>query len=201
MNNFNKKIIPYLICLSAICACLFSATVTNAYSTVFFENQNQNIRKGDTFTIDFRISSFDEAINTISGVIIYDKSKLQINDVEFDNSLLSLWIKEPAFDNSKGELSLIGGIPNGFKGEAGLILSINFLAKQNGISNLDFQDIFYVLANDGDGKNMNSYLKPLTIKVVNQPIIIVIFVIFSLCIIGILGIIYNRLRSNKLPPK
>jgi hypothetical protein len=139
--------------------------ISHASTEIYFNNNAKEILVGDSFTASLMISSPDKSINVIDGTLTYDKDKLEIKKVKTDDSVFSLWTEEPSFDNEKGELSFVGGIPNGFKGNVGEILQINFLAKNTGAVLVDFQDIFSVYENDGKGTQINPWLKPLSLTI------------------------------------
>ena len=76
-----------------------------------------------------------------------------------------MWVKEPIFNNQKGELSFVGGVPTGFSGDNGQILKITFKAIGDGNTIIGFKDVFSVLLNDGSGTNINPWLKPLNLSI------------------------------------
>ena len=211
----NKKIIYSLIFSLVFLSFMLLAPLANASVEIFFKSYSENIYKGDSFIVDLKISSSKKSINTVDGTIIYDKNKIEVKNLSVEESLLSIWPKSPVFYNDKGQIDFIGGIPGGFKGANGQILRITFLAKKSGKTQIDFQDIFSVFLNDGLGTNINPYLVPASITIINKPVKIILqdfwenlgvkkekdnnlnSVILSLFIIVIIVIIYIRLKKNK----
>lgn len=164
INLFNKKINIFSILI--IIFIFFSCAKTSFASTeIYFHKDLNQIIKGDTFAVDLKISSSDDLINVIDGTIIYDKNILEVVNINTNNSLISLWVTEPTFDNKIGELKLVGGIPNGFKGENGQIFEIIFKAKRTGVTLIGFKDIFSVFINDGLGTAINPWLKPISLYI------------------------------------
>lgn len=164
IKNSNKKI-KFLFTIFTIVFLFFSFTQISFASTeVYFQKDISEITKGDTFSVNLKISA-DKAINVIDGTIIYDKDKLAIKNININNSLLTIWVKEPIFNNEIGELSFIGGIPDGFKGENGQILEITFFAKKEGSTIVGFKDIFSIFINDGLGTQVNPWLKPISLSI------------------------------------
>ena len=162
IQKINKRIkILFVIFMSFSVFFLF-ASISHASTEIYFQKDLKEIAKGDTFSVDLKISS-TEMINVIDGTIIYDKDKLEIKEVKINDSLLSLWVKEPVFNNEIGELSFVGGSPDGFNGTDGQILRIIFLVKKDGVSLLSFKDSFSVFINDGKGTKINPWLRPMTI--------------------------------------
>lgn len=172
-NNINMiknyKKINILLTLIIIIITFFTLCKTSFASTeVYFQNDVKEIKKGDTFSIDLKISS-DKLVNVIDGALTYDKDVLEIKKVSIEFSILTMWVKEPIINNETGELSFVGGAPNGFKGKDGQVLNITFIAKKEGSTIVGFKDIFSVFINDGKGTRINPWLKPLSFSIVKKP--------------------------------
>jgi len=172
----------------------FSFTQISFASTeVYLKNNKDIIKKGDVFNVDLKISS-DKNINAIDGIILFDKNILEVKSVKIDNSKLSLWVKEPVFDNKIGEISFVGGSQDGFSGLDNQILEVTFLSLKSGESMIGFKDIFSVFLNDGLGTRVNPWLRPLTISVTDHKndytfilnylwLFILIFILFIIILI------------------
>lgn len=161
----NKKI-KFFFTIFLVIFVLFSfSRVSFASTEVYFQKEIGEIIKGDTFSLNLKISSKDKKINVIDGTITYDKDKLEIKKVKIDNSLLSLWVKEPVFDNEIGELSFVGGVIDGFRGKDGQVLEITFFAQKGGSAIVGFKDVFSVFINDGVGTRINPWLKPMSLSI------------------------------------
>ncbi|MEK7471239.1 MAG: cohesin domain-containing protein [Patescibacteria group bacterium] len=199
IQKINKRIkILFVIFMSFSVFFLF-ASISHASTEIYFQKDLKEIAKGDTFSADLKISS-TEMINVIDGTIIYDKDKLEIKEVKINDSLLSLWVKEPVFNNEIGELSFVGGSPDGFNGTDGQILRIIFLVKKDGVSLLSFKDSFSVFINDGKGTKINPWLRPMTIftnEKINYLTRYTGALIFILLIIFILVRLFIRFRNKK----
>ena len=199
IQKINKRIkILFVIFMSFSVFFLF-ASISHASTEIYFQKDLKEIAKGDTFSADLKISS-TEMINVIDGTIIYDKDKLEIKEVKINDSLFSLWVKEPVFNNEIGELSFVGGSPDGFNGTDGQILRIIFLVKKDGVSLLSFKDSFSVFINDGKGTKINPWLRPMTIftnEKINYLTRYTGALIFILLIIFILVRLFIRFRNKK----
>lgn len=158
----NKKNKFYIYIALIIFFFLSSISISHASNEVFFEKDKVTIKSGDIFTVDLKLS-VDKKINVVDGTILFDKDMLKIIGINKDDSLLTLWAKDPIFDNNIGELSFVAGVPNGYLGKDGKVISITFKAKDDGQTLIGFKDIFKVLANDGLGTNVNPWLKPIEI--------------------------------------
>ena len=164
IKNINKKIKTSFIIVLFFCIFFAFSSVSYASTQIYFEKDVQNIQKGDIFYVNLKIYS-EQEINVIDGTITYNKDTLELQKVDKENSLLSLWAQEPSFDNKTGELNFIGGVPEGFKGKAGQVLKITFLAKNLGNSMISFKDPFSILLNDGKGTSSNPSFGPISLSI------------------------------------
>ena len=160
----NKKYFSLFITLFII-GFLYIPHFVKASTEVSLIPNTQNIEEGSNFTVELKISASSTPINVVDGTVIFDVNKLEIKSVNIDNSGLSIWTKQPTFDNSKGELSFDGGIGNGFLGQNMQVLKITFFAKKSGQTKIDFKDSFAVYQNDGKGTLINPWLKPLELSI------------------------------------
>ena len=189
--NLNKKIkFSFLV----IILFLSFYQISLASTEVYFKKDIEKITNGDTFKVDLKIST-DKNVNVVDGTLIYDKDKLEIKKIRIDNSILSMWVKEPLFDNKIGELSFVGGSPGGFVGKDGQILEVTFFAKNKGEVSLGFKDIFSVFANDGTGTNINPWLKPMKLTIDKAPFNYTVIYLFIIIII--VSILLIKIKNKK----
>ena len=121
---------------------------------LYFSPATGSYNIGQTFPVDVYVSSTDQAINAVSGVISFPSDKLKVTFLSKEDSILNLWVLEPAFSNNTGTITFEGIILNpGFTGSAGKIININFEAKGVGGAPLTFSSSS-ALANDGKGTNI-----------------------------------------------
>lgn len=134
---------------------LFSTSVQSAKATgLYFLPSSGSYTIGQTFTVSVYVSSPDQAINAVSGVISFPQDKLQIISLSKTGSVMSLWVQEPSFSNISGTINFEGIVLNpGFIGNSGKIIDIIFKTKASGITPLSFVSAS-VLANDGNGTNI-----------------------------------------------
>ncbi|MFA6257756.1 MAG: cohesin domain-containing protein [Candidatus Paceibacterota bacterium] len=199
IKKINKRIKILLTILVSFLFFFSFTPLSHAVTEIYFQKDLKEIEKGNIFLADLKISS-TETINAIDGTIIYDKNKLEIKEVKINNSLFSLWIKEPVFNNETGELSFTGGSPDGFLGKDGQILRINFLAKKEGSALIGFKDIFSIFANDGKGTKINPWLKPISLSIhekINHFVRYVGMFILILSILFIGARLFIKFRSKK----
>ncbi|MBX4215999.1 hypothetical protein KW797_03545 [Candidatus Parcubacteria bacterium] len=109
---------------------------------------------GATFPLRVRVSSTDEAMNAVSGTVVFPEDLLEVVSLSKADSIISLWVQEPSYSNANGTVNFEGIVLNpGFTGSAGRILTIQFRAKARGQANINFTSSS-VLANDGKGTNI-----------------------------------------------
>jgi len=147
----------------------FSVTAQETI-TVYFDLKEQTIYEGDTFLATLKIDTPNTSINVVDGIILFDKSKLTIEEVITGNSLFAFWPEPPSISNDKGELLFVGGASSGFLGNGGNILQIVFLAKSEGRSTVDLLEGLSVFLNDGQGTQISPKLEPLLIDISERPV-------------------------------
>lgn len=109
---------------------------------------------GELVSVRVVLATPDQSANALAGVLSFDPSKLQVTSLSKSGSVVNLWVAEPDFSNSKGQVSFEGAILNpGFTGSAGTVLAINFKAKAKGSATISFAN-GSVLANDGEGTSI-----------------------------------------------
>src|SRR3989344_153901 len=122
---------------------------------VLFVDPPQAVFKiGDEIEVAVKLKS-ERDVNAIeAGVkIVEDENIIEVVDISKSDSLISLWISEPAFSKEEKLINFVGGIPNpGFNGE-GNIFSVKLKAKKPGEVIIDFSSAA-VLANDGKGTDI-----------------------------------------------
>ncbi len=113
---------------------------------------------GQTFSVSVYVSSPDQAMNAVSGVITFPADKVQVLSLSKSGSIINLWVQEPSFSNppagGQGTINFEGIVFNpGFQGNNGKIITISLKVKAIGTASLSFTSSA-VLANDGLGTNI-----------------------------------------------
>jgi hypothetical protein len=134
---------------------LFSFKAAGASAaTLYLSPATGGYKAGQTFSAGVFVSSADQALNAVSGIINFPQDKLEVISLSKSGSLISLWVSEPGFFNSSGAVNFEGIVLNpGFTGSGGRILTINFKVKAAGSASLTFSSAA-ILANDGLGTNI-----------------------------------------------
>ncbi len=126
---------------------------------------------GNIISANIYVNTEGQSINSADGAISFPSDLLEVMSISKSSSIFSLWVEDPQFSNSQGEVSFSGGVPNpGYNGANGKVLSIVFRAKQTGVATVLFSD-GSVRANDGLGTNVLNLKIPtsITIKNVEPP--------------------------------
>ncbi len=110
---------------------------------------------GSTFSSQVRVNTNGKPVNAADGVLSFNPNELSVVSVNRAGSIFNLWVTEPEFSNSAGTISFSGGVPSGFSGASGNVMSVTFRTKTSGATRVSFSS-GSVLANDGRGTNILS---------------------------------------------
>lgn len=162
-------------------------------ATLFLNPEIGEHYVGDTFTAEVRVDTKGEVINTVEADLVFSPDLLEVVGLEKENSILNLWIGDPAYLNDEGLISFVGGLPApGYQGKDGLIGKITFKVKGEGKAEISFQEnSSKVLVNDGFGTKAllttekavyNLFLKkkPLYFLIVLLSIIFLIIIVWGI---------------------
>lgn len=108
---------------------------------------------GSTFTARVQVVTGGDPINAAEGTLSFNPNELTVVSANRSGSIFNLWVTEPTFSNSAGTISFSGGVPTGYSGNVGNVLSVTFRAKNAGSPRVSFTN-GSVLANDGRGTNV-----------------------------------------------
>jgi len=93
---------------------------------LYLEPASGEYQPGDTFIIEIRLDSEQEYINAVECNLSFPSDILEVQDFSRGNSILTLWVENPAFSNQEGLVSFAGGVPGGYEGTDGLLGRIVF---------------------------------------------------------------------------
>ncbi len=129
--------------------------VKAAGANLFLSPGSGTFSVGKSFSVKVMVSSGDVAsgVNAAEGVIKYDSSMLTVSNLNNAGSIFKLWTTDPTFSNSAGTITYGGGSPGAYKGTAGEIFSITFVASKAGNATVSFNSGI-ILAADGKGTNV-----------------------------------------------
>lgn len=106
-----------------------------------------------TFTAKVIVNTQGQSVNAAEGTISFNPKELSVVSVNRTSSIFNLWVTEPTFSNSAGTINFSGGLPSGFSGQTGNIMTVTFKAAGAGTARVNFKN-GSVLANDGKGTNI-----------------------------------------------
>lgn len=151
IRNFSIFCLSFLVLLLIV----FFPRFTLA-ATLFMSPSSSSVTTGNIFTVNVIVNTEGQSINTSDAVIQFPTDILQVVSVSKSSSIFSLWVEDPNFSNTTGQISFNGGIANpGYLGSYGQLISITFQAKKTGSASILFSDSS-VRANDGLGTDVLS---------------------------------------------
>ncbi|MDO8601288.1 MAG: cohesin domain-containing protein [bacterium] len=115
-----------------------------------------NYNVGKNFSVNAMLGTKGVPANAAQAVISFPSEKIEVQSISKNNSIFTLWIQEPNWSNSKGEIYFGGGLPSpGYSGSSGKIITILFKAKAKGEAKVGFGKEI-IAANDPWGTNIFS---------------------------------------------
>ncbi len=158
MFRFIHKKIFVKFVFSTILIVLFLLCFSNAThaASLSFLSASSDVSVGNILSVKVLVDTNGKVINSANGVIQFPSDLLDVLSISKSSSIFSLWVEDPKFSNSVGQITFNGGLPNpGYIGNNGEIISIVFKAKKQGVASILFLDVA-VLANDGLGTDILS---------------------------------------------
>ncbi len=146
---------------------LYITTKNSRTPAVITFDVPREVRVGQSFTAPLQIST-TQAMNAAEFYYSFPADLLEVEAIDQDGSIFSLWIKDqPALNNEVGTLSFAGGLPRpGFRGRNGLVATVRFTAKKAGSASIVLDtDRSRILANDGLGSKIEATSPPISITV------------------------------------
>ncbi len=108
------------------------------------------LRTGETVAVEVLLDSAGQEINAAEIHLQFDSKALRVEKVAREQSAFTLWPEEPRWDNESGEVTLIGGRPNGLVAVDGSVATVYFATLRSGAVSVSTQDSRMHL-NDGEG--------------------------------------------------
>lgn len=108
---------------------------------------------GSTFTVQVQVQTGGQSVNAADGTLRFNPNELSVVSANRSSSIFNLWVTEPTFSNTAGTISFSGGVPTGYSGSVGNVLTVTFRVKNAGSPRVSFTT-GSVLANDGRGTNV-----------------------------------------------
>lgn len=154
---YNQQRIVHAPILALFVALFFSSTAFAA--TLSLNPSTGSYDVGSTIALEVLVDTEGKTINAVSGILAYSPATLRPTSIRTTDSVVTLWIQQPALSKQDGSVSFEGLILNpGFSGK-GKIATVNFEVIGPGASNVSFSSGL-TLANDGFGTNVLTRLSP-----------------------------------------
>lgn len=151
-----KAKIIFSILFLFIAQLFFSSESFASGASLYLSPSSNSYKIGQNFTVNVFVSSTDQSMNAMEGIILFPVDKLNVVSISKSGSIINLCTQEPSFSNSSGTVGFGGIVLNpGFTGSAGKMISINFKAKATGDAVVSFSS-GSILANDGKGTDILS---------------------------------------------
>jgi len=165
-----KSKLKFIILLSTLCFLFSGYAATAEAQSLSLTSGKDTYYKGDSFQVSLSINTGGQIINTIEGAVSIPVDKFQILETRYGNSIISLWVEKPKIDSGKRIISFTGGVPGGFGGSNGPILSFSLKAKEVGSGKISLQDV-KVLLNDGQGTELKNISLASLVLTVKEPVL------------------------------
>ena len=154
MDHIFKKIKNCFIFFFLVFLFFIPIKVHAQEGSFYLSPASGNYGSGSTFNVNVLVKVQGIAINAAEAVISFPPDKLEVVQISKNGSIFSMWAEEPAFSNTKGKISFVGGVPSpGFQGNSGKVFTILFKTKNQGIAKVNFSDE-KILANDPHGTDI-----------------------------------------------
>lgn len=132
----------------------FFATATFANAATLSLSPSTGVYQSNTtFTTRVVVNTQGQSINAADATIKFNPRELSVVSANRVGSIFNLWVTEPMFSNSAGTITFSGGLPSGYTGSSGNVMTITFRAVGSGPAKVNFGN-GSVLANDGKGTNV-----------------------------------------------
>ena len=105
---------------SGLAATLSITPATGVYTT------------GQAFSVQVVVNTAGTPVNAADGTVSFNPRELSVLSVTRATSIFNLWTGEPSFSNSAGTVSFSGGVPTGYTGVNGSVMSITFKSLTSG---------------------------------------------------------------------
>lgn len=149
LTMLNRIKVKTLVSTVFIMILLLVAPKAGQAAILYLLPERTVISKGEVVRVPIILDTEGEEVNAVE-IRVRIPEEIIVRTVETGNSVISLWVKEPYFDEQAKEVKMIGGIPGGFVGQAVLATMLLEIQTENQIA-VGFNSESQVLLNDGNG--------------------------------------------------
>jgi hypothetical protein len=153
LTNFLQVVLRVTFMSTLLLLAFFVSAQVASAATLSLSPGTGVYTSGSTFTVNVRVNTQGKEINAAEGTLKFNPNELSVVSVNRTSSIFNLWVAEPAFSNSAGNITFSGGSPSGYSGGGGTVMSVTFRAAGAGSPRVSFTN-GSVLANDGRGTNV-----------------------------------------------
>ena len=155
----NSKLSRLKVFLFFVLCSLFFVLAPQVYSagaTLSLFPSTKSITNGETFSVEIRVDTGGESINTVTANLTYPTDKLRAQSVDTSGSFITIWF-ENNIATASGEIRLTGSLPTpGTSGTNLLFATINFVALNTGTANVEFTNSCAVYRNSDNSDILGS---------------------------------------------
>ncbi len=142
----------FVTAVAFVCVALLGIPAAHA-ATFAITLDKQSFAIGDEFTADIRMDTENVGVNAAQGTISFSPSVLSVSKIDRGSSVFNFWLQDPAFSNTAGTVTFLGGSTSGFTGASLETFKITFKVMGVGSSTITFTD-GAITASDGSGTNV-----------------------------------------------
>lgn len=167
LSKFNKQAFHFFKWLFLVSVIISSLSmVSRAQAAEFSFDAPTTVGTDQDFIVDFILDTKMENINAIEGSVVFDNNIFFLKEIRDADSVVSLWIKNPAAGNTSGVIDFSGITPGGYNSQdqKGKIFSLVFSATKEGAGMFTVSDSVALLS-DGQGTKAEATFAPATIVV------------------------------------
>lgn len=137
-----------------IIATLFFCTIGSVEAATLAVTPATGVYKtGQSFTVNVLVNTAGVPVNAADGTMSFNPRELSVVAVSRTSSIFNLWTAEPTFSNAAGTITFSGGVPTGYTGVSGVVMSVTFKSLVSGAARVTLSGAS-VLAADGRGTNV-----------------------------------------------
>lgn len=126
-----------------------------------------DVRVGDLVAVPLILDLTGATMNALEGAVTYAPIDLDLARISTSDSILNVWIHQPALTAS-GTISFAGGVlPPGYSGSDGTVFTMWFKARRSGMTRIGVTDA-RLLAYDGLGTEIPLQVKPLDLLIAER---------------------------------
>lgn len=153
--KMSNRITSYLTLLKILIlgVILFTCATLAEAASLSLSPSTGVYQANSTFSVRVLVNTQGQSINAADASLSFNPRELSVVSVTRSGSIFNLWVAEPSFSNSAGTVSFSGGLPSGYTGSAGNVMTVTFRATGSGPAKVNFAS-GSVLANDGRGTNV-----------------------------------------------